>query len=446
MRKVITYGVFDVLHEGHLRLLSRARALGDHLTVGVTTNHFDELRGKLGTCESLEQRIEGVRATGLADEVIVESHIGQKLEDILARNIDVLVAGSDWTGKFDYLKPYCEVVYLDRTPGISSSQIRRELYPPIRIGIIGSGRIAHRFVSEAAEVESVRVVGVMNPHPGSAETFRTRHNLEVATTSLDELFPLVDAIYIASPHETHVPYAREALLAGRHVLCEKPLAFRRSEAEELFSIAEDKGLVLIEALKTACCPGFDKLIQVIRSGAIGEVRDVDGRFTKLASPWTRERDPNRPSGSFLELGSYVLLPILRLMGCDWTDVRFAAIDDERGVDIYTKAFVTYPNGFATGTCGLAVKSEGELVVAGTKGCVVVDAPWWKTSHFEVKNGMGETVATYEPTFLGFGLRYEISDFAHLINGHAGRTPRITAEESCTMAAIYEQFLSERSRV
>ena len=172
MRKVITYGVFDVLHEGHVSLLRRARAMGDHLTVGVTTNRFDQLRGKLDTYETLKKRIERVLATGLVDEVIVEDHRGQKLEDILRLGIDVLVAGSDWTGKFDYLRPHCEVVYLDRTPGVSSSAIRHGLFSPIRIGIVGSGRIARRFVPEAAAVESVTVTGVMNPNLASAEALR----------------------------------------------------------------------------------------------------------------------------------------------------------------------------------------------------------------------------------------------------------------------------------
>ena len=445
MRKVITYGVFDMLHEGHLRLLQRARALGDYLIVGVTTNRFDELRGKLMTAQSLEQRMQAVRETGLADEVIVENHPGQKLEDILSHKADVLVAGSDWTGKFDYLKPYCEVVYLDRTPNISSSQIRQHLFPPIRIGIIGSGRIAHRFVREALEVESVRALGVMNPRPASAEAFRASHGLSFATTSLDELFEKVDAVYIASPHETHVPYARAALQAGRHVLCEKPLAFSRAEAEELFSLAHERNLVMLEAVKTAYCPGFDQVVEAVCAGVIGEVRDVEGRFTKLADPRSRELDPNRPSGSFLELGSYVMLPMLRFLGCSWKSVSFETIDDDNGVDVYAKLHISYDKSLASGVCGLGVKSEGELVIGGTKGCIVVAAPWWKTGHFEVKGKMGETVATYEPTFLGYGLRYEISNFAHLINGHPGRKPRLSAEESCAMAELFERFLAERSR-
>lgn len=126
MKRVITYGTFDLLHYGHIRLLERAKALGDYLIVGVTTDDFDKLRGKINVQQSLMERIEAVRNTGLADEIIVEEYEGQKIEDIKQYNIDIFAIGSDWKGKFDYLKEFCEVVYLERTQGVSSSEIRSE--------------------------------------------------------------------------------------------------------------------------------------------------------------------------------------------------------------------------------------------------------------------------------------------------------------------------------
>jgi len=124
MIKVITYGTFDLLHYGHIRLLERAKALGDYLIVGVTSDEFDKKRGKCHVQQPLSERIEAVRKTGLADEIIIEKEIGQKQTDILQRNVDIFTVGSDWTGHFDYLKKYCRVVYLERTKGISSSEIR----------------------------------------------------------------------------------------------------------------------------------------------------------------------------------------------------------------------------------------------------------------------------------------------------------------------------------
>ena len=104
MKKVITYGTYDLFHEGHYKLLERAKALGDYLIVGVTTEHFDEARGKVNVVDSIMDRIENVRKTGFADEIIIEDHEGQKIEDIQKYGVDIFVLGSDWRGHFDYLK------------------------------------------------------------------------------------------------------------------------------------------------------------------------------------------------------------------------------------------------------------------------------------------------------------------------------------------------------
>ena len=127
MTKVITYGTYDLLHYGHKRLLERAKALGDYLIVGVTSDDFDRARGKINVQQSFMERVEGVRATGLADEIIAEEYEGQKIDDIKRYGVDIFAIGSDWKGKFDFLKDYCEVVYLPRTPEISTTQIKENL-------------------------------------------------------------------------------------------------------------------------------------------------------------------------------------------------------------------------------------------------------------------------------------------------------------------------------
>ena len=171
MKTVITYGTFDLFHEGHYNILKRAKELGDYLIVGVTTESYDKSRGKLNVVEPLMERIEHVKECGFADKVIIEDHIGQKIEDIQRYHVDTFVIGSDWLGKFDYLKEYCEVVYLERTKGVSSTLKRNEEFQLIRMGIVGSGRIAGRFVSEARYVSGIHVEGVFNPHIESAEKF-----------------------------------------------------------------------------------------------------------------------------------------------------------------------------------------------------------------------------------------------------------------------------------
>ena len=145
MKKVITYGTFDILHYGHLRLLERAKALGDYLIVGVTSDSYDLTRGKINAQQSLMERIEAVKATGLADEIIVEEYEGQKIDDIKRYDVDIFTVGSDWVGTFDYLKEYCQVIYLERTQGVSSTQIRAEK-GRLRIGLLGDSTILDKFM------------------------------------------------------------------------------------------------------------------------------------------------------------------------------------------------------------------------------------------------------------------------------------------------------------
>ncbi len=115
MVKVITYGTYDLLHYGHIRLLERAKALGDYLIVGVTSDDYDKTRGKINNQQSLIERIEAVKETGLAVEIIVEEYEGQKIDDIRRMGVDIFTVGSDWEGYFDYLNEYCKVIYLPRT-------------------------------------------------------------------------------------------------------------------------------------------------------------------------------------------------------------------------------------------------------------------------------------------------------------------------------------------
>ncbi len=141
MKKVITYGSFDMFHKGHKKLLRRAKALGDYLIVGITTEQYDVKRGKINVVDSLITRIDNVRACNCVDEIIIEDHEGQKLEDIQRLEVDIFTVGSDWRGRFDYLSEYCEVVYLERTKDISSTKLRKDMPGHVRIGVVGGGSI-----------------------------------------------------------------------------------------------------------------------------------------------------------------------------------------------------------------------------------------------------------------------------------------------------------------
>lgn len=442
MKKVITYGTYDLFHEGHYNLLKRAKALGDYLIVGVTTEYYDLQRGKLNVVHSVLERVENVRKTGLADEIIIEEHDGQKAEDIQKMNVDIFAIGSDWIGTFDYLKEFCEVVYLERTPDISSTMIRETRYPIQQLGVVGTGRIAPRFLAEAKYVSGVNACAVYNPNEESSRWFGKKYKLDAYWKDFSEFLQKVDAIYIASPHETHYAYAKTAIEDGKHVLCEKPLTFTVEEAKELYALAGEKGTVLMEGIKTAYCPGFMQMMNVARSGIIGEVRDVEACFSRIAAPGVRELTDRNYGGAFLEFGSYTLLPIFKLLGCDYENVEFDSIFAENGVDLYSKIHFRYKNALAMSKTGIGVKSEGQLVIAGTQGYILAESPWWLTKSFAVRFEDPNKIERYSPKFLGDGLRYEIADFVSKINGNEKMSHCLTQEESIAMAGVVERFMKE----
>ena len=131
MKRVLTYGTFDLFHEGHVRILERAKALGDYLIVAISSDEFNQLKGKKSIM-SYEQRKQVVEAIRYVDLVIPENDWEQKISDIQKYKVDILVMGDDWTGKFDFLKDYCEVIYLPRTENISTSMIKERLNKKIQ--------------------------------------------------------------------------------------------------------------------------------------------------------------------------------------------------------------------------------------------------------------------------------------------------------------------------
>ena len=445
MKKVITYGSFDLFHEGHYNLLKRAKALGDYLIVGVTTEQYDESRGKLNVVDTLAERIENVKRTGFADLIIVEDHIGQKIEDIQKYGIDIFTVGSDWAGKFEFLRDYCDVVYLERTKGVSSTILRGKNYGIIRLGIIGTGRIAKRFVTEVKYVSGINTEMVYNPHIESARLFAKENELNKYTDDIDLFFADIDAVYIASPHNTHYSYIKGALRNGKNVLCEKPMVLRKAEAEELFELAQEKKLVLMEAIKTAYCPGFIDIVSNARSGIIGKICDVEAGFTKLLpNQNSREFDSKENGGSFTELGSYPLLAILKILGTSYSDIAFISYLNNDGIDLYTKAYIKYPNAVATVKVGLGVKSEGNLVISGTDGYIISESPWWLTKSFEICFEDRENNEKHFSRYLGQGLRYEIAAFVSNIHGHNKYRGVFNKEINITIADIMEKYLRYRN--
>ncbi len=314
----------------------------------------------------------------------------------------------------------------------------------MRIGIIGTGRIAARFADTALTgIESTYISCVYNPREESALRFIQQHNIQACTADWDEFVDNIDAAYVASPHETHYEYSRKLLLSGKHVLCEKPAALKKEQVRELIDIAQNNQLVYMEALKTAYCPGYKALIQIAESGRIGRIVEVEAAFSRLTPLNTREYKDDDCNGSFLEFGSYTLLPVLTLLGCEYDDVTFRTVRAQNGVDAYTKAFIEYKDEYIDKTAivktGLGAKTEGQLVVTGTNGYILAKSPWWLTKEFEVRYENPGKIERYRFGYEGTGLCYEVREFVHRIKNNDKKTVDISDNISIAMAGVMERF-------
>ncbi|MBQ6272915.1 MAG: adenylyltransferase/cytidyltransferase family protein [Oscillospiraceae bacterium] len=416
MVKVITYGTYDLLHYGHIRLLQRAKALGDYLIVGITSDDYDKTRGKINNQQSLMERIAAVEATGLADKIIVEEYEGQKIDDIRRYDVDIFTVGSDWVGKFDYLNEYCKVIYLPRTQGVSSSELRAEKRK-LNIGTIGEGRLCRKFVREVDYVNGVEY------------------------KACDETLEDVDAVYIATHPERHYEDVKRALEAGKHVICESPIALSQTRCRELMDLAHERGLVLSDAIKTAYSTAYSRLLVVAKSGRIGEIVSVDAVCTSLQDG-AGEESANLSSkqNSICAWGPTAMLPVFQLLGTHYRQKSICTrmLNRDLRFDGFTKIDFVYDNAVASVKVAKAAKAEGELIITGTKGYIYVPAPWWKTDYFEVRF---ENPAENKRHFYqldGEGIRYEIVAFAKAVE--SGRRDYYIGEEiSRAITEVIESF-------
>lgn len=440
MVKVITYGTYDLLHYGHIRLLERAKALGDYLIVGVTSDSFDLTRGKINAQQSLMERIESVRATGLADEIIIEEYEGQKIDDIKRYNVDIFTVGSDWKGKFDYLNEFCKVVYLDRTEGISSSEIRAEKRE-LHIGLVGESVVLNKFASECHYVNGIRVTGVCTQD--SNDFSEELINLSMVTSNLEELFNVCDAVYIASHPSKHYDQIMTSMIAGKHVLCESPITLNVEQLHELSMIADEKKLQLVDSLKTAYSTAYNRMLLLVKSGIIGDVKSVDSICTSLSDLEKKSGKPTEHTwNSICAWGPTAMLPIFQLLGSEYVNKQITSHLIAPDFDSFTKVAFVYPHAVASLKVGKGVKSEGELIISGTKGYVYVPAPWWKTDYFEVRYENSSNNKRYFYQLDGEGIRYEIVSFLKMIQ--MGRDfSYISKNNSGAIVKVIEDFYNKQ---
>lgn len=435
MKKVITYGTFDLLHYGHIRLLERAKKLGDYLIVAVTADDFDKTRGKINVQQSLVERIESVRATGLADKIIVEEYEGQKIDDIKKYGIDVFTVGSDWKGKFDYLNDYCEVIYLDRTQGVSSSQIRAQKRA-LTMGIVGDyAPSMNKFQSEDIYVNGIEITGICtNNVKKMSEQIQ---NLQLITDNYEELLENVDSVYIRSDYDLHYKQIKMAIEKGKHVLCESPICLNEKEYLELVELAKCKNCILMEAIRTAYSTAYSRLLLLLKGGRIGKILSVDVTCSSI-----KDTQSDNEINSLKDWGPTALLPIFQILGTNYKSKMIVSnfANNKYNNDNFTKIDFVYEKSVASLKVAEKAKSEGNLIITGTDGYIYVPSPWWKTDYFEIRFENPANNKRYFYQLDGEGIRYELVTFVRSIQENKNLS-NINSEVSFGICKIMNDFES-----
>lgn len=307
----------------------------------------------------------------------------------------------------------------------------------LKIGIIGTGSIARRFALEMPHVQNARITAAYNPDSNQLNTFCREFNIENPCNTLQELIEKSDAVYIASPMSTHYAYGQECLNNHRHVLCEIPFAESKEEAKTLYKLAQENNLILMPALKTAFCPSFIQMNEIAKSGIIGEISEISAAVTTLLPDDTPTAFYNE---RLLENASYPLLAIFKLAGTNYSKIRIftKVLEEKVGFAHICLEYKDFISSFKVGT---GVKSEGSLVISGTKGYIYVPAPWWKTEYFEVRFENQNDNKKYFFPYEASGLRYEIQAFADSISKRKVIKEYVTKQENLKILEIQSKIIN-----
>ena len=435
MKKVITYGTFDLFHEGHYNILKRAKALGDYLIVGVTSESYDIERGKLNVRDSLLKRIENVRRTGFADEIIIEEYQGQKLSDIIKYKVDLLVLGSDWRGKFDYLKNYCDVVYLERTKNISSTKLRGE-GTTYTVGVVTDNDQDNGIVWETKYVSGLHVECVFSENAEAAESFCDKYELDSYYSveadngewqqGFDCFLSQVDIVYIKTEQPKREKYIRRSLELGKYVISDAPMTNNKEKLKDLFALAAARHVLLVEKINLVYLRAFNQLVWQTHSALVGDIVCVKCSISQ---------DHFEGGRSFSETAVLPLCAIIKILGRNYQEVNSNVVKDRSGNCIYDMITMKYQDALATIEIGTTVDVEDEFVVIGTKGRVTIPGDWWNTGYFEAKIDDSKGLKRY--CFNFNGLRYLLQELLIMISDERTECTRLFNEESETLADILE---------
>ncbi|WTL48589.1 Gfo/Idh/MocA family oxidoreductase [Streptomyces sp. NBC_01497] len=305
-----------------------------------------------------------------------------------------------------------------------------------RWGVVATGGIAARFTQDVQALDDARVVAVASRNEASAKTFADRFDIPQAYGDWAGLFadPEVDAVYVATPHSAHRAAAGAALEAGKAVLCEKPFTLNTREAQELVTLARERDLFLMEAMWTYCNPVVRRLVELVRDGAIGEVRSVQADFgvTGPFAPDHRMRDPELGGGALLDLGVYPVSFAQLLLG-EPSRIQADAQLSPEGVDVNTGMLLGWDSGaVAVLTCGLDGHSGTRATVTGSRGRIDLPEGFFDPDSFVLHRAGAEAEVVRARSAL-HGMQHEAAEVGACLA--AGRTESSLVPLAGTLAVM-----------
>lgn len=430
MKKVITYGTFDLFHQGHYNIIKRAKAYGDYLIVGVTSESYDIERGKLSVHDSLLTRIENVKKTGLVDEIIVEEYLGQKTRDIIQYDIDTLVVGSDWIGKFDHLRQYCNVVYLERTKNISSTQLREKNNEICKFGIITDDVDDAGTVKETKYVSGIHVESVFSEDIAVAEHFCNKFELNSYSNDINTFLSDVGIVYIKAGLDKRYDYIKACIDKGVHVICDFPFSTDIEKCRELNALAKEKNVALMENIVSCYLRAFTQFLWIAKSNEIGDILSVNIGMSNDYFKYVQNFD---------SMSVLAVTAVIKLLGTDAKYISKNKIEDSYGDIAYGSLFFRYSKSVARVEIGTKVDIHNHLTVVGTAGSIVLEDDWWNTGYFEVHKKGTKKVDRRSFNFEGTGFRYLIQELQIMLRDNRYESNRLSDNESEAILKVVNQI-------
>lgn len=407
MKRVITYGTFDLFHIGHYNILKRAKEYGDYLIVGVTGENYDAERGKLSVQDSLSKRIDNVKKTGFADLIIVEEYLGQKISDIVKYNIDIFVIGSDWKGKFDHLSKYCDVIYLERTKDISSTQLREKHLNIYKMGIVTDSLYDRDAVIEPKSVSGIHVESVFAEDEELAKKFALKYELDKGFSNYCDFLDNVDIIYIKVSQENREKYVRMALERKKHVICDVPLSLDSEVNYRLVELAKKNDTVLMDNVSMLYLQSFGQLSWMTRGNIIGDVLSIKCYISKDNFDSVDEK-------SIIEVAYYPICAVIKLLGNEFKNYSCKVVKSDDGEVIYGTIELIYDKATVFVEIGMGIRLEDSMIITGSEGMIVVPDDWWNLGYFKMRKNGEYKFKRYSFNFDGNGFRYIIRNLLHMI--------------------------------